>query len=142
MPPLTGLGFLLGLVFYKDAAPTALRLALENLVTVVAKKISIWFSQFFWQPNRLPFKRNKVLLQRWLRKKTPQSLAQNHIQFVVERDESSVKRGIVKRREAKAVSGIESVGGKFPPRLDVTRNQQARHVDSADAATHVISGEN
>jgi hypothetical protein len=43
MPPLTGLGFHLGLVFYKDAAPTALRSAPENFVAVVAKKIPIRF---------------------------------------------------------------------------------------------------
>jgi hypothetical protein len=81
MPPLTGLGILFGLRCYKDAAPTALRSALENLVAVVAKKTSIRLGQLFWQPNRLPFKRNKVLFQRSLWEETPQPFAQKHIQF-------------------------------------------------------------
>ena len=107
-----------------------------------AQEISIRLGQLFWQTNWPACERNKILLQRGLWEETPQSLAQDNVQLFVQRDESGVERGIVKRREAKAVSRIEPVVRKFSPRLDVARDQQARHVDAADATANVISGEN
>ena len=90
----------------------------------------------------MPCERNKILLQRWLRKETPQPLAQDNPKLFVQRDKPGVKRGIMQRRKTKSVSRIESVVWKLSPRLDVARNQQTRNVDATDAAAHAVGGKN
>jgi len=48
----------------------------------------------------------------------------------------------MQRRKTQTVLRIQPVIWKLTPRLDVARHQQARNIDAADAAAHIISGQN
>src|SRR5258707_950103 len=118
------------------------RLTFKKFFAMVTEKIRIRHGQLVRQPNWFPFKRHKVLFKRRLWEKFTKPFTQHNIQTLVERDKSGVKRGVVKCRETKPVSRVQALGWKFPPRLDVARNQQARNIDAADAAANIISVEN
>lgn len=109
---------------------------------MIAEKFCRWLGEFVGQTNRLARKRNEVLFQSWLGKKFLQSFAQDHIQAFTKSNQPGIKRGIVKRRKTEAVARIQTLIGKFAPRFDVARDEQARNVDAADAATNVVGIEN
>ena len=109
---------------------------------MVAKKFRIRFCEFVGQTNRLSFKRRKVLFKRRLWEELTKLFAQHDIQVLVEGDKSVIKCGVVKRREAKTIARIQTLGRKFTPWLNVTRDEQSRDVDAADAAANVVSIEN
>ena len=107
-----------------------------------AKKICARLRELCRQTNRLAFKRDEVLFECGLRKEAFQSFAQDDFQFLIERDKSGVEGCIVQARQAKSVARIESFIWKITPRLDMARNEEARDIDAADAATHVVRVEN
>jgi len=118
------------------------RSTLEKFFAVIAKEFRIWFCKFVGQANWFAFKRDKVLFKCGLREKLTEALAQDDIQTLVERDKSGVKCGVVKRRETKTISRIQTLDRKFAPRFNVARNQQAWNIDAADTAANIISIEN
>ena len=72
-------------------------LALKNYFAVVSQKIRVRLSQLPGEANRFSLKRDKTLFQGWLREEFTEPLAQNDVEAVIERNQASVKGGIVKR---------------------------------------------
>ncbi len=85
---------------------------------------------------------NKTLCQCGLRKITLQPPTEHDTQFLIERDEATVKRCIVKRREAQAVSWVQPFSWEVSPRLDMARDQKTGHSNSGNAAANAVSVEN
>lgn len=115
---------------------------MKDFLAVETNELDIWFSQFLGKPDWLSLEWDEILFKGWLRKVLPKSLAQKNVHVTVEGDETRVKRRIVKGGKAKSVSRIQPVAGKDTPRSNVTRHQQTRDIDAADAATNIVRCEN
>lgn len=68
----------------------------EDRHPVIFQKLRLRLRQLIRQPDRPPFKRNEVLLQRRLREMLFQALAEDHAEGFIQRDQAGVEGGIVK----------------------------------------------
>ena len=111
---------------------------LKNFAAVIFQEFRSRYSQLFRQVDRPTLVRDEILRQRGLRKVALQPLAEHHAESLIERDEAVVKGSIVERRKAQAVSRVQTLTRKIPPRLDMTGDQKTRHGNSRNAATNAI----
>lgn len=114
----------------------------KDFAAVVFEKLRSRFGEFFRQMDWLALVDNKALCQCGLRKITLQPPTEHDTQFLIERDEAAVKRCIVKRREAQAVSRVQPFSWKVSPRFDMARDQKTGHSNSGNTAANAVSVEN
>lgn len=111
---------------------------LKKSLAVIPQKFPVRLGQLFRQRDRLALIRQKVLFQGGLGKEFTETVAQNNLEILVERNQPIVEGRVMERRKAESIARIQALSGEFAPWFDVARNQKARNIDSANAATDVV----